>query len=135
MAQQTAPNVFPTLRYTDAEAALKWLAQAFGFQELAVHRDENGTIHHAEMSLGAGTIMFGQGDPASRGVYVAVDDADAHYAQAKAAGAQITREIEDTPYGSREYSAIDPDGNRWSFGAYKPQPPARTANARISRTP
>jgi uncharacterized glyoxalase superfamily protein PhnB len=122
MAEQATPNIFPTLRYTDADAALEWLSRAFGFKEQAVHRGEDGTIHHAEMSLGAGTIMFGAGDPASRGIYVAVDDADAHYAQAKAAGAEITREIEDTPYGSREYSAIDTDGNRWSFGTYKPEP-------------
>jgi hypothetical protein len=38
--------------------------------------------------------MFGQGDPASLGVYVAVEDADAHYERAKAVGAEIVREIE-----------------------------------------
>lgn len=122
MAEQ-APNIFPTLRYTDADRALGWLMNAFGFTERAVHRGDDGTIHHAEMSLGAGTIMFGQGDPPSRGIYVAVDDADAHYAQAKAGGAEITREIEDTPYGSREYSARDLGGHVWSFGTYRPEPP------------
>jgi uncharacterized glyoxalase superfamily protein PhnB len=123
MADQ-APNIFPTMRFTDADAALQWLSRAFGFTERAAHRDEDGTIHHAEMALGNGMIMFGQGDPASQAIYVAVDDADAHYAQAKAAGAEITREIEDTPYGSREYSARDLDGHAWSFGTYRPEPPA-----------
>jgi uncharacterized glyoxalase superfamily protein PhnB len=94
MADQ-APNIFPTMRFTDADAALRWLSRAFGFTERAAHRDEDGTIHHAEMALGNGMIMFAQGDPASQAIYVAVDDADAHYAQAKAAGAEITREIED----------------------------------------
>jgi uncharacterized glyoxalase superfamily protein PhnB len=121
VADQT-PNIFPTLRFADADAALAWLSRAFGFQERAVHRDEQGTVHHAEMSLSEGTIMLGQGDPASQGIYVAVEDADAHYAQAKAAGAEITREIEDTPYGSREYSARDLDGHTWSFGTYRPEP-------------
>jgi uncharacterized glyoxalase superfamily protein PhnB len=123
MADQ-APNIFPTMRFTDADAALEWLSRAFGFTERAAHRDEDGTIHHAEMALGNGMIMFGQGDPASQAIYVAVEDADAHYAQAKAAGAEITREIEDTPYGSREYSARDLDGHTWSFGTYRPEPPA-----------
>lgn len=121
MADQT-PNIFPFMRYADADAALEWLTQAFGFQQRAVHRDDQGTIRHAEMSLGAGTIMFGAGDPHDRGVYVAVEDADAHYEHAKAAGAEITREIEDTPYGSREYSARDLAGHTWSFGTYRPDP-------------
>jgi len=52
------------------------------------------------MSLGPGIIMFGPGDPASQGVYLAVEDLDGHYKQARAAGAEIIREIEDTDYGS-----------------------------------
>lgn len=115
------PNIFPAIHFTDADAALEWLSQAFGFEERAVHRDDDGQIRHAEMALGAGTIMFGQGDPSSNGIYVAVDDADAHYDCAKAAGADITREIGDTPYGSREYSARDLEGHTWSFGTYRPE--------------
>lgn len=117
-----APNIFPTMRFADADAALEWLARAFGFQQRAVHRDEQGIVHHAELSLGNGMIMLGQGDPADRGIYVAVPDADAHYQRATAAGAEITRAIEDTPYGSREYGARDLGGHAWSFGTYQPQP-------------
>jgi uncharacterized glyoxalase superfamily protein PhnB len=119
-----APNIFPSMRFTDADAALEWLTRTFGFQQRAVYRDDQGAVRHAEMSLGAGMIMFGQGDPGDRGVYVAVDDADAHYDHAKAAGVEITRDIEDTPYGSREYSARDLDGHVWSFGTYRPEPVA-----------
>ncbi len=123
MANQT-PNVYPFLRYADADAALEWLGRAFGFREHAVYRggdDERGPIVHAEVSLGPGIVMFGQGDPGDHGVYVAVDDADAHYERAKAAGAEIVRELEDTPYGSREYTARDPEGHVWSFGTYRPE--------------
>ncbi|MGH2912276.1 MAG: VOC family protein [Solirubrobacteraceae bacterium] len=121
MADQ-APNIFPTMHFADANAALKWLSQTFGFQEEDVSRNEDGVIHHAEMSLGGGLIMFGQGDPASQAIYVAVEDADVHYERARAAGAEITREIEDTPYGTREYSARDIDGHMWHFGTYLPKP-------------
>ena len=116
------PNVYPFLRYADADAALEWLGRAFGFREVAVHRGDGdtGQLHHAEIALGPGIVMFGQGDPDDRGIYVAVDDADAHYERAKAAGAEIVRELEDTPYGSREYTARDPEGNVWSFGTYRP---------------
>lgn len=121
MADQTRTSSH-RLRFADADAALRWLSLAFGFRERAAYRDGQGAIHHAEMSLGAGTVMFGQGDPGSHGIYVAVEDVDAHYAQAKAAGAEITREPQDTPYESREYSARDLEGHAWSFGTYRPEP-------------
>jgi uncharacterized glyoxalase superfamily protein PhnB len=120
MADQT-PNMFPFMRFGDPDAAIDWLSRAFGFEQRAVHRGDDGVVNHAELSLGPGTIMLGPGDPGSQGVYVAVDDADAHYERAKAAGAEIVREIEDTPYGSREYTARDLDGHVWSFGTYRPE--------------
>jgi uncharacterized glyoxalase superfamily protein PhnB len=55
-----------------------------------------------------------------QGIYVCVDDIDAHYAAAKSAGAEIVRELANTDYGSREYSARDLDGHLWSFGTYQP---------------
>jgi uncharacterized glyoxalase superfamily protein PhnB len=119
---EQAPSIFPTMRFADADTALDWLGRAFGFTADAVHRDDGGVVHHAELSLGNGSIMFGQGDPTLTGVYVAVADADAHYARAKAAGAEITRELCDTPYGSREYAARDPEGHAWTFGTYQPEP-------------
>jgi uncharacterized glyoxalase superfamily protein PhnB len=120
MAEQSA-NIFPFMRFADADAALEWLSRAFGFEEHVVYRNDEGVIGHAEMSLGPGIVMFGPGDPASQGVYVAVEDADAHYERAKAAGAEIVREIEDTDYGSREYTARDLGGHVWSFGTYRPE--------------
>jgi uncharacterized glyoxalase superfamily protein PhnB len=115
------PNIYPFMRFADADAALEWLSRAFGFNELVVYRSDEGVVHHAEASLGPGIVMFGQGDPAEHGVYVAVEDADAHYERAKAAGAEIVREIEDTYYDSREYTAKDPEGHVWSFGTYRPE--------------
>jgi uncharacterized glyoxalase superfamily protein PhnB len=60
-------------------------------------------------------------------MYVVIEDADAHYAQARAAGAEIVRELEDQDYGSRDYSARDFEGNLWSFGTYQPELPASPA--------
>src|SRR5688572_3686418 len=106
MPQEFQANVFPVLSYRDPDTALEWLAQAFGFEPLQVSRDDSGAVMHAEMRLGQGVIMFGTASeavvPAS--VYAYVADPDGHYAHARAAGAEITREIEDTFYDSREYS-------------------------------
>ena len=56
----------------------------------------------------------------TQGVYICVNDIDAHYARAKDAGAEITRDLQDTDYGSREYTARDPEGHLWGFGTYLP---------------
>jgi uncharacterized glyoxalase superfamily protein PhnB len=47
-------------------------------------------------------------------LFVNVDDVEAHYARARAAGAEIVTELEDKPYG-RTYAAKDPEGHQWHF--------------------
>ena len=120
-------SIFPALKYRDAHAAADWLERAFGFARKMVVDRPDGGVAHAELRFGNGVVMFGSAeeDPANPwakevGVYVAVDDVDAHFARAKAAGAGIVRELADTPYGSREYSARDLEGRLWSFGTYRP---------------
>lgn len=56
----------------------------------------------------------------NQGNYVVVDDPDAHFERAKAAGAEIVEQPVDRDYGSREYTARDPDGNVWVFDTYDP---------------
>jgi uncharacterized glyoxalase superfamily protein PhnB len=118
-------SIFPAFRYQDARAAADW--RAFGFVRHALHEGPDGTVVHAELRLGNGAVMFGSardepGNPwcEQDGVYVVVDDVDAHHARAVAAGAEILRQPADTPYGSREYSARDLEGRLWSFGTYRP---------------
>ena len=118
--------VIPTLKYKDAPAAIDFLERAFGFERKNVYED-GGVVHHAELTHGRGMVMLGSvgaGDPQFEtkhaSAYVIVPDADAVYERAKAAGAEITRELQDTDYGSREFSATDPEGNVWSVGTYDP---------------
>jgi uncharacterized glyoxalase superfamily protein PhnB len=123
------PTVIPSLRYKDARRAIEWLEEAFGFKRGMVVDGEDGTVAHAELTYGPdGMVMLGTdrddpyGSHAGQGwMYVVVEDADAHYARAKAAGAEIVRELEDQEYGSRDYSALDFEGNMWSFGTYRPE--------------
>ena len=127
------PNIFPTLRYRDANAAIEWLKDVFGFEEKAVYRGDDGAVMHAELRLGAGLIMLGQhrpggffgdaepsADTSPAAIYVVLEDVDAHHARAKERGADVFRDLVDQDYGSREYGARDLEGNRWSFGTYDP---------------
>ena len=119
-------TVFPLLNYRDPEAAIDFLERAFGFERREVHTDDDGQVVHAELAYRGSIVMLGGvrsdlGLEAGRGgAYVVVEDADAHHDRAKAAGAQITSELQDTDYGSRDYSAADLEGNRWFFGTYGP---------------
>jgi uncharacterized glyoxalase superfamily protein PhnB len=122
------PTIFPSLRYKDAARAIEFLEEAFGFRRQMVVDAENGAIAHAELAYGEGMVMLGTDRDDSYGshvgqgwMYVAVQDVDAHYARAKAAGAEIVRELEEQDYGSRDYSARDFEGNLWSFGTYQPE--------------
>jgi uncharacterized glyoxalase superfamily protein PhnB len=122
----SAPTIYPILRYDDADAAIRFLGEAFGLEVDEIHRDGD-RIAHALLGWGNSLVMLSSrregGDPFDTGtvcVYVAVDDPDAHYARAKGAGAQIVMELADQSYGSRDYSARDPEGNVWCFGTYRP---------------
>ena len=118
--------VIPALRYTDATAAIDFLERAFGFERKAVH-ERDGVVHHAELVHGRGMVMVGtsgvgdkQFETQHASIYVVVSDPDALFERAQAAGAEITRQLEDMDYGSREFSATDPEGHVWSFGTYDP---------------
>lgn len=126
------PSVHPTLLYADAKAAVKQLTEAFGFTELSVYESEDGLVHHAELVQGNGVVMLGSKglggrfDEAMRGagpagVYVVVDDVDAHHRRAVDHGAEILMPPTDQDYGSRDYMARDLEGNVWSFGTYAPR--------------
>lgn len=125
------PGVWPTLRADDARTLIRFLVDAFGFEETAVYGDDD-VVHHAELSwpLGGG-IMLGSARPeddawplrpGTSSAYIVTDEPDALCARAVAAGAKVIRELTDTDYGSREFSALDPEGNRWSFGTYRGEP-------------
>jgi uncharacterized glyoxalase superfamily protein PhnB len=126
-----APTVWPALTYKDAEAALRFLEEAFGFEEALVVRGEEGdgrAIHHAEMKwpLGGG-IMFGSPRPPEDdlfptgpvSLYVVCDDPDGLLERVTKAGADVILPIKDEDYGSRDFTVRDPEGNVWTFGTYR----------------
>jgi uncharacterized glyoxalase superfamily protein PhnB len=134
---QTRQCIYPTVRYSDAKAAIAWLTSVLGFEEQVVYAGEGESVAHAELKLGGDLIMLGsvnvKNDPyvkspktlgaVTGGTYIALEtpaDVDAIYARAKAAGAEISRQLCDTDYGSHEFGVRDPEGHVWGFGTYRP---------------
>jgi uncharacterized glyoxalase superfamily protein PhnB len=123
----TRPTIYPVLTYDDADRAIAYLTETFGFTPGDVTRDDDGRIVHATLGWANQVLMLSE----SRGgdnpfdhkpicLYLVVDDPDAHHARAAAAGAEMVMELTDQPYGSREYAVRDAEGNVWCFGTYQP---------------
>ncbi|QOW25208.1 VOC family protein [Lysobacter sp. H23M47] len=152
------PNstIIPCLQYRNAHVAIDWLCEAFGFERLTVHADER-IVHHAQLVLEGGMVMLGSardelvpGKPVDRWqrrmvqpdqiggretqtTSVIVQDPDAHYARAVAAGAEIIRDIADQEYGGRGYGCLDIEGHMWWFASYDPWRSSADAGERASR--
>ena len=106
--------VIPELPYADVPTAAKWLCNAFGLTE----RLRIGS-HRIQLHVGDGAVVVVEaGDDANAGgcrVMVPVSDVDAHYAQVRAAGANVLGEPTTYPFGERQYSVVDIGGHRWTF--------------------
>jgi uncharacterized glyoxalase superfamily protein PhnB len=125
------PTIVPQVSYRDVVAALAFLVRAFGFREIRAARlaTAGGAIDHATLELGGGVIGIGpeghhgaispiSGGIVSQYISVYVDDVDAHYQGAVAAGARIAAGLGDYFWGDeghRTYEALDPEGHRWRF--------------------
>jgi uncharacterized glyoxalase superfamily protein PhnB len=125
-------TIVPILRYRDARAAIRSLCASFGFVELFSEPPSGDVVRHARLQLGTNEIMLGSIRPedgiesplelgaATQGLCVYVDDVDAHFKRARAAGARIVVDPEDTDFGQRIYHATDSEGHPWTFSS----PPA-----------
>ncbi|MHB8643593.1 MAG: VOC family protein [Gaiellaceae bacterium] len=116
-------DVVPMVSYADCAAAADWLVRAFGFEE--VERMGGDEVTHVTLRAGDGVIFLGkpggsyvnptyEGPWVIDGVWVQVDDLEAHYARAEAAGARLLSEIQPGPTGPL-YRVEDPFGHRWMF--------------------
>jgi uncharacterized glyoxalase superfamily protein PhnB len=128
------PQVWPTLRARDARALIRFLTDAFGFEETVVY-GEGERVDHAQLSWppGGGVMLGSVRDtpddpwpvpPGSFGAYVVTDDPDGLFERATKAGAEVIAGLHDTDYGSRDFAVRDPEGNLWSFGTYRGAPRA-----------
>lgn len=134
------PRVSSSLFYADAERAIAFLVDAFGFEVRLKVQGEAGRIEHAELTYGDGLVMVGSAGRGGHGgpekenatspqalggrytqaLAVFVDDVDAHAAHAEAQGARIVRPLETSDYGEdywvdRTYGCLDPEGHLFWF--------------------
>jgi uncharacterized glyoxalase superfamily protein PhnB len=135
------PRFSSAIVYQDAAAAIDWLCRAFGFEVRLKVEGEGGRIEHSELTYGEGLVMVAQelapgqdvggrswkallrsprslGGRCTQSIMFFVDDADAHCARSRAAGAAIVEEPAVHDYGEdywadRSYGALDLEGHMW----------------------
>lgn len=123
----------PYINIKGAAAAIEFYKKAFGAKEIGRITTPNGAIGHAEIQIGDSRIMLAEeseqwgnkspmtldGSPVCLCLYV--EDVDAVFANAIAAGAKITGEmdVKDQFYGDRTGSLTDPFGHKWSIMTHK----------------
>ena len=126
------PQVWPSLRANNARALIRFLVDVVGFEETVVY-GEGDRVDHAQLSwpLGGGVMLGSAREvsddpfpvrPGTFGAYVVVDDPDALCERIRTAGGEISTDLHDTDYGSRDFAIRDPEGNYWSFGTYRGEP-------------
>jgi PhnB protein len=120
--------VTPYLCIRDAAKAIDFYVSAFGARETFKRiTDPTGRVGHAEIQIGATTIMLADEHPehgfvspltlkgAHMQLFVAVADADAAVRRAVAAGGRLTKPVQDQFYGHRNGEITDPFGYRWTL--------------------
>ena len=125
-------TVTPYFTVRDAAGAVEFYKQAFGAIEVMRMADPKGKIRHAEIRIGDSPIMIGDefqefpemrsfqalgGSPVS--VYLYVEDVDAMFNRAVAAGAKVRSPIRDEFYGDRVGAVEDPYGLGWFIATHK----------------
>jgi PhnB protein len=121
----------PYLIINGAAEAIEFYKQAFGAKETLRHADPSGKVQHAEIRIGDSPIMMTDEtpeypqwkSPQSRGgtpvhIYLYVEDADALFKQAIAAGAKELLPMKDQFYGDRSGGVTDPFGHVWYIATH-----------------
>ncbi len=123
-------SVTPYLTVHDGAAALEFYQQALGAVEFMRIPAPEGKIGHAEFRVGDSTIMLASEFPninvspkklggSPVGLMVYVEDVDAQFAQAIAAGGKVIKPLQDQFYGDRSGTFEDPFGHQWTLSTHK----------------
>ena len=121
----------PYLSVHGASAAIEFYKKAFGAKELMRMAQPDGLVRHAEIQIGDSRLMLADefpninfrgphalgGSPVHLHLYV--EDVDAVFNQAVAAGAKVDRPVQDQFYGDRSGSLADPYGHVWHVATHK----------------
>lgn len=116
-------SLTPYLVLPNCSAAIEFYKTAFGAEEIMRMPMPDGSIGHAELKIGDSILMLASGNSewpqTSALTCLYVEDCDAVFNRAVAAGAKVLEPLSDKFYGDRAGSIMDPFGQRWSIMTHK----------------
>lgn len=115
-------SITPFMNIKDASAAIELYKAALGAEERGRMAMPNGAVAHAELKVGDSILMISeamQNAPTASSHMLYVNDADAAFARAVAAGMTVTMPVADMFWGDRYGLVVDRFGNRWGFATHK----------------
>lgn len=119
---ELAPSVRPYLHPLRAEPVVNFLKRAFGAEEIGRSVSPDGVIRHTNIRIGTGALEIGEAYgpylPMPGMYFLYVEDADAMYRRALAAGGISLYEPTDMPYGDRVSGVKDMFGNEWCIATH-----------------
>lgn len=123
-------TITPHLVCAGAADAIGFYKNAFGATELTRLNGPDGRLMHAALRVGDSTLMladempeWGALGPKARGgtpvtIHLYVEDAEALFARAVAAGAEARMPVSETFWGDRYGQVVDPFGHVWSIATH-----------------
>lgn len=132
MADPNPPlrGVTPYLTVSNGAKAADFYKAAFGAEELRRQTAQDGLrLMHCHLRINGGDLLFsddfseaGAPKPAAFTLHLQVDDADAWWTRALAAGCAVKMPLADQFWGDRYGQLTDPFGHSWSIASpSKPQ--------------
>ena len=139
MAVKPVPDGFhtvtPFLSAKGADKLVDFLKRALGAEEIMRMPGPGGVVMHAEVNIGNSRLMISeamQTPPAAGSFYLYLNDVDAMYKRAVAAGAKSEREPKDEFWGDRTAMVKDPFGNSWSLATHTEDVPPEEMGKRMA---
>ena len=130
------PTVTPALRVKGAAEAIEFYKRAFGAEERGPRAPgPNNSIMHAEIKIGNSVLMISDamtGTPTQAFCHLYVEDVDAWWQRATAAGAQVTMPLQNQFWGDRYGVVMDRWGNHWSLASHREDVPAAEMQKRVA---
>jgi PhnB protein len=136
------PRVVPYLAIEGAAKAIAFFAEVFGARERMRLDAPGGRVGHAEIEIGDSVVMLAdpwpegrfvapRGEEVSVSIHLYVEDADAVFARALAAGATVAQPMETKFYGDRSGTVRDPFGHRWHLSTHVEEVPPEEIERRM----
>jgi PhnB protein len=122
----------PFFQLRDAQKFLGFVKEAFAAEVTELMLRPDGAVAHAEFRIGDSTAMLAEGDPMPLATYVYLEDVDAFYQKALAAGGITSQEPTDQFWGDRQAAVLDKWNNMWFIATNKEEVSAEELQRRMA---